>query len=225
MKHLATQNIKQSKATHYEIGYKKFFSDTLSLSSNLYFKSLKDLVISDTSLNYSNNAKGTASGLELLLNKSLNKQWQGWLSLTLSKTERINLNSKEKYPFEYDQPIILNLMSQYRFLNRFVFGAKWRYQSGRLITPVVRGEQVEGRSFYTPVYGQSFSERLGYYSRLDLRLDMDFSHRRNFKMYIELINVLNRDNPTGYDYSPDFSNKEEIHQLPFIPSIGMQGSF
>jgi hypothetical protein len=41
----------------------------------------------------------------------------------------------------------------------------------------------------------------------------------------ELINAYNRRNVSGYSYSADYSKRDEIQQLPFLPSAGVKYSF
>ena len=218
-------NLKQSTADHFEIGFVKNLNSGWTISSDIYYKILNDLVISDEQTQYSNDASGESYGLELLLNKSLTEKWQGWLSLSLSKTERTNNRTGETFQYEYDRPLILNLISSYQLNSRLKLGAKWRYQSGGLVTPVIGSQLSADETYYIPIYGEPFSERLDHYNRLDLRLDYFIKPQTGLKMYLEVINALNRNNPSGYDYSPDYSNREEVYHLPMIPSVGIQGSF
>jgi hypothetical protein len=42
------------------------------------------------------------------------------------------------------------------------------------------------------------------------------------RWYLEILNVYNSKNVTGYDYSADYTSRKEIKQLPFLPYAGVE---
>jgi hypothetical protein len=54
-------------------------------------------------------------------------------------------------------------------------------------------------------------------------VDAQFTPR--FTAYAELINAYARQNVAGYSYSPDYTSREKILQLPVLPSIGLKYRF
>jgi TonB dependent receptor len=149
------------------------------------------------------------------------------VSLTLSKAQRKNDVTGERFPFDYDQPVNLNVVGNYKLNDRWSFGAKWSYHSGSPTTPIVGSftvaDGLNGATRFRPVYGSINSQRLPAYHRLDLRADAKFSPR--LTAYFELINAYARKNVAGYSYSADYKTREEVYQLPVLPSVGLQYSF
>lgn len=137
-------NLDSIKSEHFVLGFNEDFATNWRLSAEMYYKNLHDVVISirdpnaaDASQKYSNDAEGRAYGVELMLNRRLSNKWYGWAALSLGKTERTDLRSGERSPFEYDKPVIFNIVANYILSERWNIGFKWTYQSGALYTPVV----------------------------------------------------------------------------------------
>ena len=162
-------------------------------------------------------------GFELLVKREpVNSRLSGFASLSLARAQRRNEITGETFPFDYDQPVRLNLVSQYKLNDRWSFGVKWSYHSGSPTTPIIgAGTYPDGRA--RPLYGAINSERVPAYHRLDLRADVKFT--KNFTGYFELINAYNRKNVAGYSYSADYSSREAVYQLPLLPSVGLTYSF
>jgi len=162
--------------------------------------------------------------VELLLRKALTDRWSGWLSLGLSGAERTNTVSGERFPFEYDQPLVVSLVGNYRFNDRWSISAKWWYHSGAPYTPIIGGTPdplITGR--YTPIYGELNSARMPNFHRLDLRLNRRYS--KNTTAYIELVNAYEQKNVSGYDYDASYSSREPVYQLPALISFGVTTRF
>ncbi|HEY0722321.1 MAG TPA: TonB-dependent receptor [Gammaproteobacteria bacterium] len=211
-------------ATKYDVGLEHFLGNGWQWKAEAYYKQLNNLETSDPVTRYTNSGEGHATGLEYLLRKAPTDTWSGWLSLSLAKTERVNTLTGEKIVFEYDQPVILNLVSEYRFNSRWSFGGKWWAHSGSPYTPVLGGEAdpaIAGR--YRPIYGEVNSERLPTYHRLDLRVDRRFNE--DLTGYLELINAYGQKNVAGYKYNVDYSEREPIYQLPTLLSLGVTARF
>ncbi len=211
-------------ATHYVVGLEHQLPDGWQWKAEAYYKDLNNLVTSDPVTRYSNSGEGHATGVEYLLRKAPTGKWSGWLSLSLSETERINTLTGESFVFEYDQPVILNLVSEYRVDSRWSLGAKWWAHSGSPYTPILGGEvDPDNPGRYRPVYGEINSERLPTYHRLDLRVDRKFG--ADVTGYLELLNAYGQKNVAGYQYSVDYSEREAIYQLPTMLSFGVTARF
>jgi TonB dependent receptor len=175
-------------------------------------------------LNYRNGASGTARGAELLVKKDavgpgLSGKLSGFASLSLSRARRQIDATGEQFPFDFDQPVIATLVGGYKLSDRWQLGAKWSYHTGSPYTPVVgTGLYPDGR--VRPVYGSINSQRVPAYHRLDLRADVRYTPR--LTAYFELINAYARKNVAGYSYSADYRTREEIRQLPVLPSFGLK---
>lgn len=237
------RDLKQTEATHYELGLENQFNESLFWKLEAYYKMMDKLIISRPSsshypeLNsvqyealprYTNDAEGHAWGFEFFTNKTLSDNWYGWLSIAYSETKRKNNLTGEDFKYNYDQPWIINLVSNYQINPVWQLGFKWRYQSGQLITPLISANQnAENPELYDPVYGELNSERLPASHSLDIRADRTFHYPAwEMDLYIEVLNVYNQRNITGYSYSEaDYSEKEKEVGLPMMPSFGIKAKF
>lgn len=235
-------------ATHYVVGVEHQWQQGWSWHIDTYYKKLDNVVNSisdiddpDFGKNYSNDASGRAYGLELLVNKKMADKFYGWLSLSLSKTERRDDRSGETRPFDFDRPVILNLVGNYQLNDRWLFGFKWTIQSGLLYTPI-----IDTRASTThpdtnlPVYGELNSERLPVYHRLDIRSEYMRPTGFGFwSIFVDVLNAYDQKNIEGYQYAP---NGFEVESSPpdgfgdnvpvaaqegfrFFPSIGFKIQF
>ncbi|MAD47082.1 MAG: hypothetical protein CMI02_01100 [Oceanospirillaceae bacterium] len=238
-------DLKQPEAVHYELGLENQLRSDLFWKIELYYKELDHLIVareakeplySDltdaeylTLPRYTNEADGYAWGGELFVNKNLSERWYGWFSLAYSRTVRQNKLSGETFSYNYDQPVIINTVANYRLTSTVDVGLKWRYQSGQLITPLQGAEEDDDiAGLYNPQYGSLNSRRLPAYHRLDVRMDKALTTRRGWdlNLYAEVLNLYNRANVTGYQYEgADYSGKEKVTDLPLIVSFGVKAAF
>ncbi len=211
------------RATHGVLGVSQQLDEGWSWRVEAYQKKFSDFVVrAERPVNYRNGASGQARGLELLIKREPKHKLSGWLSLSLSSARRQNDTTGQEFPFEFDQPVIANLVLQYKQSDRWQFGAKWSYHTGAPNTPIVdTGRYPDDR--VRPLYGEINSERLPSYHRLDLRGDYILSPR--FRVYGEVINAYARKNISGYSYNADYTVRKDVTQLPFLPSFGIEVKF
>jgi hypothetical protein len=217
------------KADHWVVGIASQLSKKWLVKSDLYYKTFEGFVVADETQNFINGGSGDSYGLELLVKREPVGKLSGWLSLTLSDAYRKNDYTDESFTFGYDQPVIATWVGNYRFSRKYHLGFKWNFHSGSPYTPILRGEETEpGSGRYVPVLGGNNSERLPAYHRLDVRFDIDWTYNKwKLQTYFEIINLYNQCNVAGYDYDVQYTpeSKEEVCQLPFLPSFGVQGEF
>jgi hypothetical protein len=245
---IGNPNLESRKATHYVLGLEHDLENEWSWKTEIYKKDMDDLALSlsadrdpDYADNYSNDASGQAYGLEIFINKNLTERWYGWLSLSLSETERKNKRTGEIRDFDYSRPVIFNLVGNYKIDDRWLFGFKWSIQSGLLYTPVI--EERPNANFpdvMEPVYGELNSERLPTYHRLDLRVERKYVYSwGDWSWFVDLINAYNQTNIEGYEYAPNgykiessppagFGENVPVRAeegLELFPSIGVKMTF
>ncbi|MFY7867670.1 TonB-dependent receptor plug domain-containing protein [Roseateles sp.] len=204
------------------LGVTQRLSQGWSVKAEVYQKSFENFVLSDPTLNYINGGSGTSKGLELFVKKDLTDKLSGWLSVSLAETKRKNDVTGKEFKFEYDQPVVISLVGNYKYSDKWTYGAKWSYHSGNLITPVV-GTRRDAGGRLRPVYGELNSERLPAYHRLDLRADWQYSKRASY--YFELNNAYNRNNISGYEYTADYSKRKKVSELGLMPNVGFEYKF
>lgn len=209
---IGNPDLKTVKANHIVWGIGQEFSNGWSWKSDLYYKELSDIVISvtdptaaDFEKNYSNNAEGSAYGVEFLLNKDLTNKWDGWLALSLGKAERKDLIKNETLPFDYDRPVMLDLVANYHMNDRWSMGFKWKYQTGDRYTPITGViRNARNASVLEPVYGKRNSETTPDYHRLDFRVQYKKEKPWGYwSVYADIINLYGRENVSGYEFAPN----------------------
>ncbi len=220
---IGNPRLKPVQSNHVVLGVTKRLEQGWSWRAEVYGKTFDNYAVSDPVLNYRNGASGTARGLELLIKKDpAGGKLSGFASVSLSKSRRKVDATGEAFPFDYDQPVIVTVVANYKQNDRWQYGMKWSYHTGSPYTPVVgTGLFPDGR--VRPVYGSINSQRVPAYHRLDLRADAQVTPR--FSYYIELINAYNRKNVSGYSYSADYKTREPIEQLSILPSFGIKYTF
>lgn len=190
--------------------------------------------------NYSNGAEGRAYGAEFLLRKDLTDRWYGWASLSLSKSDRTRTATGETIDFEYDKPVLFNVVANRQVGKFWTLGFKWTYQSGGRYTPIV--DLVPSANYpnvLEPVYGQLNSQKHPDYHRLDFLAEYTRPKAWGYwKFYVDVMNVYNQENISSYQYAPN--GKKLISPPPgygrnipvtkklrdeFFPSIGFEVQF
>lgn len=197
------------KSDHYVLGVSQSLGGSWRWSADLYYKDMTDVVISSTqdseAQNYSNGAEGNAYGVEFLIRKDLTDRWYGGASLSLSKSDRTNTATGETVEFEYDKPILFNLVANRLVGKSWVVGFRWNYQSGGRYTPIV--DLLPSSSHpgvFEPVYGKLNSEQYPDYHRLDFRAEYTRPKTWGYwKFYTDILNVYNYRSATSYEYAPN----------------------
>lgn len=219
------------RTTHYVLGVGRKLG-VWSVNADVYYKDLDRAVVDVTDpRNYVNDATGKAYGAEVLINRDALGRWYGWLSLSLSKTERLNGLTGQTTAFDYDAPAVDTLVMNYRINRRWEAGARWTFRSGMPYTPIIGNKpNPDYPGHYLPVYGALNSERASPYHRLDLRFERKFGGSRvQGSYYVDIINVYASKNGGAVTYeaidgSTDYKLKES-EGLPFFPSIGVKITF
>ncbi|MPN29281.1 hypothetical protein SDC9_176733 [bioreactor metagenome] len=154
--------------------------------------------------------------------------------------------TKKWIPQSWDNKVILSFAAGYKLPYNFYAGIKYRYAGGSPYTPydverssLVQAWNASGRAYYD--YTRYNQERLPPFSQLDVRLDKDiYRDRIAFKFYIDIQNVLNRQNvnpdillSTGNIANPDAPLNEQRYVMKSIdnttgtilPTIGISVEF
>ena len=167
--------------------------------------------------------EGRAWGLEVLLRRPVEQGFYGWLSYTLSRSERQNL-SGNWVPFTFDQTHVLNVAASYAF-DGWRFGVRYQLASGRP-TSSVCSVQVDADS---DAYDANFcdrGERLPVYHQLDVRIDRDFDLGSiRGTIYLDVLNVYYAQNSEGLVYQYDFARSAQVPGLPILGTLGIRAMY
>lgn len=168
-----------------------------------------------------NEGEGRAYGLELLVRRRIEEGLYGWLSYTLSRSERRDGNVWE--PFVFDQTHILNFAISYA-IDGWRFGAAFQLATGRPTTSLTGTIYDADPDQYDPFFADR-GERLPTFHRLDLRIDREFTIGPiRGSVYLDVQNVYNSPNTEGTLYSYNFEQSASLPGLPILPAIGVRGS-
>ncbi len=165
--------------------------------------------------------EGRAYGWEVLLRRKLERGLYGWLSYTLSWSERIAENG-DVIPFLFDQRHVMNLALSYQW-NKWRFGARLQLATGRPDRPLQGAAFDADENDYDAIRG-GLTSRIPAFQQLDVRVDRQFQwgdHVRG-SWYLDVMNVLNASNTESYLYQYDFQKRARLPSLPILPTLGLR---
>ena len=168
--------------------------------------------------------KGRSYGLEVLIRKRMGGRHYGWISYTLSRSER-KRPGKSWDLYRVDQTHILNAAWTVRLGADWSLGARFTLTTGNPVYPIVGSRYDADRDRYQPVFS-SKKTRLPYYHRLDVRLDKQWRFDTwILAAYLDIQNVYNAPNTEGYNYTYDYSKRVPGPGIPIVPTLGLRGTF
>jgi TonB family protein len=222
-------NIQPEHATHYVAGAEYEVTPTLHVEANAFYKDMTRLIVPGESASdpiLTNDGVGRSYGGELLIRQELWKNFFGWASYTLSRSERKDHPDQTWHRFQFDQTHILTLMGSYVLPRGWQVGARFRYVTGNPYTPVLGAYFDSNSGRYTALQGLPFSTRLDPFMQLDLRVDKTFTFDKwRLSLYLDVQNVTRASNPEAFGYNFDFSKAHPISGLPLLPIFGIRGDF
>lgn len=222
--------LKSSQASHYILELKRQISQDTEIKMAAYYKDLAGLVTADEAAVYLNQGVGYAQGTEIFLRHRRGDRFFGWVSYAYALSKRRDRPDEPYRLYSFDQTHVATLAASYNLTPTWEIGAKWQYRTGNPYTPVenatIRFDPRNGEPIYVPIYSETNSDRLPPYHRLDLRVSKTYQFG-NWKLgaFLELLNAYNRKNLLDYRYSENYTKREDINQLPFIPYLGITAEF
>ncbi|MCK6518330.1 hypothetical protein L6R46_25135, partial [Myxococcota bacterium] len=170
-----------------------------------------------------NEGVGRVKGLEFMLRQAAVNQTFGWVSYTLSKSERRDYPDSEWVLFDFDQTHILTVVGGYKLPYGIEASGRFQYVTGNPYTPYAGGVYDIDQNFYTAFSsGDTNSERLPSFVALDLRIDKAWTFKQwRMNTYVDFLNAYRGVNPEFVQYNYDYTESAYIRGLPFIPSPGV----
>jgi hypothetical protein len=210
---IATGFFRNLKENKYELsieGYYKWMYnqfDFIDGASPLLNNSPETIILNGSARSY---------GLELMIKKSEGRM-TGWISYTLSKSERktpgVNggrgINNGQYYRTNYDKPHNLAITGNYILNNKWSFSANFIYQTGRPFTYPESSYTFNGLSI--PDYSERNAHRLPDYHRLDISATMKGKEKIRWKSQwiFGIYNVYNRQNAANITFKETLINNSE----------------
>ncbi|HSU39245.1 MAG TPA: TonB-dependent receptor, partial [Polyangiaceae bacterium] len=232
------KELRSQRSWQNSLGAEQRFSDHLLLSVEGFYNLLDNLIVRGVNAQgvpaYNNYGTGRIYGMEVMLRYSEDERFFGWVSYTLSRSERVYQPGQPSQLFYLDQPQILTLLGSYVLGRGWEIGTRFRYVTGNLYTPCVGlgpgsppGIYSSTQTSYLCLNGPQNSERLPAFHELDVRIDKHWVFGSfTLGVYLDVINVYNRVNPDFIAYNFDFTqSRPQTGSLPFIPSLGIRGEF
>lgn len=218
---LATNNIKPLVADQGSIGYFRNFSDNMYESSvEVYYKYMQnqldyvdnaDLFINEQVEGQLIQGLGRAYGAEFYVKKTRGKL-SGWVSYTISKTERLvrGISNDNWFNSRYDRTHVINTNVSYELTKRWDLSATFVFLSGTPATFPNSKIQIQGLNVPYNTDNIRNNYRITPYHRLDLGATYNFkkNEERRFKqkLVFSVYNAYNRRNA----YSIYFRTKEGV---------------
>jgi len=210
----SSNNIRPEIADQIALGYYRNFSNNgYEFSTEVYYKILQDQI------DYKNGAElignenvesqllygqGRAYGLELYLKKKFGKL-TGWISYTLSKSERKfqDINADTWFNATQDHTHDLSLVGIYKASKKWTLSSTFVYVTGNPVTWPDGKYQVNGQAVF--LYSNRNGYRMPAYNRLDIgaTLEGKKTARHESSWTFSVYNLYGRENPYTITFRTD----------------------
>ncbi|MDR2234848.1 MAG: TonB-dependent receptor [Chryseobacterium sp.] len=203
----SSYTVKPEIADQVSVGYSRNFNNNnYELNAEIYYKSMQNQI------DYKNGAqitfdtasdiesellfgKGRAYGLELIAKKKSGKL-TGWISYTLSKTERkINgINHDEWYNARQDKTHDLSVVATYQLNEKWSFSGLFLYSTGNAVTFPTGKYELNGQTVFQ--YSSRNADRMPAYHRMDLSATYEPVSSKRFRgsWSFGIYNIYGREN-------------------------------
>ena len=233
--------VKPEISDQFAVGYyRNLFDNAFELNVESYYKTM------DNQIDYRDGAEtfnsdnietqllygiGRAYGLELLFKKKKG-DFTGWLSYTLSKTERQidGINGGNWYNARQDRTHELALVGSYQLNEKWSLSASWIYYTGDAITFPTGKYNIDGQIFF--YYTDRNTYRMPAYHRLYLGANLQLKKKKNFssELSFSLYNAYGRKNAYMINFreAEDDPTQTEVVRttlFKFLPSVAYNFKF
>jgi hypothetical protein len=221
--------------------YKNLWGNQYELTIEAYYKTMRNQVdYRDGADIYASSdaiesqllfGKGRAYGIEWQLKKKAGR-FNGWLSYTLSKTERrINgINFDQWYNARQDRTHDISIVGTYQLNKKWTISANWVYYTGDAVTFPAGKYKIDGQVVF--YYTKRNGYRMPDYHRLDLGATWLLKQKKRFssELTFSLYNAYGRQNAFTILFregKDDPAKTEAVQTALFsvIPSISYNFKF
>lgn len=242
-----------TKAAHFVAGYEWQMTDLLRLDGQAYYNRQWDVPRFANDINpktgrpynFLADMEGRMYGLELLLRHDLGNRFFGWLSYSVSRSERRApgpiLQGPNRYTdwdperwvlFGKDQTHNLQLVGSWRLPRNWEAGFRLRYVTGNPATPLLsytedKYEYDSDFGNYVKLEGETNSDRMDPFVQLDARVDKKFVFKKwllSAYLDVQNLNYFFYNSPEFYNYNYDASEREAVGFF-ILPSLGVRAEF
>lgn len=213
---------KNLKNNSYETSAEVYYK---SMQNQLDYKSGADVLFSDQVETQLLNGVGRAYGLEVLFKKKTGKL-TGWLSYTLSRTEKkINgINNDQWYAARQDKTHDLAIVCSYAINRNVNLSATWVYSTGNAVTFPTGKYYIDQQTVW--LYTERNGYRMPAYHRLDLSGTFKLKEHKHFthELSVGVFNAYGRENAYSISFRENENDptRTEVVQtslFKFVPSL------
>jgi len=231
----SSNNVKPEIADQVSVGYFRNFKDNqYEFSTEVYYRDMQNQI------DYKNGAqlianenveselifgKGRSYGVEVFAKKKVGRL-TGWVSYTLSRTERQfnGVNSDNWYPANQDRTHNLSVVGIYKLNKKWTLSGDFVYYTGNAVTWPSGKYEVNGQIAF--LYTQRNGSRMPPYNRLDVGATLQgkktkkFDSNWNFSVY----NLYGRENPYSISFQQDPGDPTKTQAVQYalfrwVPSV------
>ena len=220
-----------SRAAHLSGGFNFKLRPTLTLEVIGFYKRMWDLVSRNdvpppVADQLTQDEIGRAYGGQVLLRQELLRGFFGWITYSLTRSERQDHPNTAWRLFDFDQTQALGVVASYQLGHGWDLGLRFRYTTGFPRTPVVNSYQDSVTGQYNPIFGPYNSIRIPSFYQLDARIERSFVYRRaKMNIFLDVQNLTNRQNPEEIIYNYDFRVRSYITGFPTLAVLGARVEF
>ncbi|WP_160138695.1 TonB-dependent receptor [Chryseobacterium sp. c4a] len=188
----SSYSVKPEIADQISVGYSRNFNNNnYEVNAEIYYKSMQNQIDfkNGAQIGFSTAAdvesellfgKGRAYGLELIAKKKSGKL-TGWISYTLSKTERKidGINDNQWYNARMDKTHDLSIVATYQLNPRWTLSGLFLYSTGNAVTFPVGKYELNGQTIFQ--YNSRNADRMPAYHRMDLSATYEPESNKRFR--------------------------------------------
>jgi TonB family protein len=217
-----------SYAQHELVGTNFQLTQLLSIETTAFYRTMSNLVVRTENPNpvvgqaLDQIGIGRAYGVQFLLRQDKgNGRFFGWISYTISRSERQDAPNLPWRLFDYDQTHVFTVLGSYDLGLGFEVGARFRFASGYPRTPVTGAWHDVITDTYEPIFGFHNSTRIPSFYSLDVRFAKHFRiGRTSAEVYLDVQNVTDHTNNEEIVYNPNYTQRGYITGFPVLPVVG-----
>jgi hypothetical protein len=202
----ASNNLKNEKITHASVGMKYFLNNNWSVLTEAYHQNLDDLVVHLDRVRgtYANIGDGTSSGVDIVTSGTIREGLYATATYSYNDAVIDRKDGRGDVPADFNREHVATLGLTWEFSDRWKFGARYKYLSGRPDDAFIIHADVLGPG--QPLrYSQEITQRnVGRkdgYSLLNVRID----YQRAFgpvdmTAFLDIINLTEASSTDGSEF-------------------------
>ncbi len=216
-----------SRATHASLGEAVELTRTLSLELTTFYKKLSDLTVRSRLATpllaraLVQDGEGRSYGAQVLVRQRPWRGFFGWVSVTMTRSERRYVDEARWRLFDFDQPHVLTAVAA-KELGAWEVGVRVRAATGMPRTPLA-GSYFDARGDrYQPLFGEQNTARIPAFFAIDARVQRSWHLGAAAKLdvFVDAQNVTFHANKEEVVYGFDFTRRAYITGLPTLAVVG-----